>query len=395
MTAREAAADLDGPRKAYEQKVATGEILRDPAQAVALEALERLHRELQGYAPPAARSRWSLFSRRREQPPQPRGLYLWGDVGRGKSMMMDLFFERAPVAARRRVHFHAFMQEVHAAVARHRALPDGAPERRRLGDDPVKAVARTVADGLTLLCFDEFQVQDIADAMILGKFFEELFERGVVVVATSNRPPDDLYKDGLNRQLFLPFIALFKERLQVLELASPTDHRLNRLEGRRVWHAPLGPEARAALDRAFAILTEGAEPRPEILEVQGRRLQIPQAARHVARASFAELCERPLGPADYLAIARAFHTLVLDDVPVMGPEKRNEAKRFVTLVDTLYEGKVRLLASAAAEPRDLYPAGDGSFEFQRTVSRLEEMRSADYLGEAHAGGLRGSRRSAA
>lgn len=394
MIVREAAADWDGPREAYEHKVAAGEIADDPAQAGAVEALERLHQDLQGYVPPSARSRWKLFSRRHEPEP-PRGVYLWGDVGRGKSMLMDMFFEDAPVADKRRVHFHAFMQRVHAAIGRHRALPDGAPERRRLGDDPVKAVARSLSNEVTLLCFDEFQVQDIADAMILGKFFEKLFERGVVVVSTSNRPPDDLYMDGLNRQLFLPFIALFKERMEVLELASPTDHRLNRLEGRRVWHAPLAPEARAAQDRAFAILTEGAEAGPRTLEVQGRKLVIRQAARHVARTSFADLCARPLGAADYLEIARAFHTLVLDDVPIMGPEKRNEAKRFVTLIDALYEAKVRLVASAAAEPQGLYPSGDGSFEFQRTVSRLVEMRSADYLGEAHAGGLRGGRRSAA
>ncbi|MFC3228272.1 cell division protein ZapE [Marinibaculum pumilum] len=393
MTVREAATDWDGPREAYERKVTAGEIVGDDAQLPAVDALERLHQALQGYVPPSAKKRWSLFSRKRDPEP-PRGLYLWGDVGRGKSMLMDLFFEDAPVADKRRVHFHDFMQRVHAAVAKHRNLPDGAPERKRLGDDPVKAVAKTVANEVTLLCFDEFQVGDIADAMILGKFFEKLFERGVVVVATSNRPPDDLYKDGLNRQLFLPFIDMFKRKLEVLELSSPTDHRLNRLEGRRVWHAPLGPEASAALDRAFAVLTEGAEPQAEVLEVQGRKLEVPRAARHVARMRFADLCERPLGAADYLALSHAFHTLVLDDVPLMGPQKRNEAKRFVTLVDTLYEAKVRLVASAAAEPAALYPSGDGSFEFQRTVSRLEEMRSADYLGEAHAGGLRGSRDAA-
>lgn len=394
MAARQDADDWGGPQRAYARKLAAGEIADDPAQRPAIAALERLHQALEGYVPPAAKRRWALFSRRREQEGL-RGLYLWGDVGRGKSMLMDLFFEDAPVADKRRVHFHAFMQRVHKAIARHRNLPANAPERRRLGDDPVKAVAKTLAGEVSLLCFDEFQVQDIADAMILGKFFAKLFERGVVVVATGNRPPDDFYKDGLNRQLFLPFIALFKEKLEILELDSRTDHRLNRLEGGKVWHIPLGAEARAALDRAFAILTEGAAASPEVLEVQGRRLELPLAARNVARTSFAALCERPLGAADYLAIAQAFHTLVLDDIPAMGPERRNEARRFVILIDTLYEAKVRLVASAAAEPRDLYPAGDGSFEFQRTVSRLEEMRSADCLGDAHAGGLRGNRRSAA
>jgi cell division protein ZapE len=296
------------------------------------------------------------------------GLFLYGGVGRGKSMLMDLFFEAAPVARKRRVHFHAFMQEVHAGIAKARAGGT---------TDPVKPVADAVADGATLLCFDEMQITDITDAMLVGRLFERLFERGVVVVTTSNRAPDELYKEGLNRQLFLPFIALIKDRVEVHELASATDHRLDRLAGAPVYHTPLGAEATAALDAAWDHLALGPGD-PLTLTVQGRAVRLPAYRNGVARAAFAELCGQPLGPADYLAIAEAIDVLILDDVPVLGRARNNEAARFVTLIDALYETKVRLVASAAAEPDALYPEGEGAFEFARTASRLHEMRSADW-----------------
>jgi cell division protein ZapE len=296
------------------------------------------------------------------------GLYLYGGVGRGKSMLMDLFFETAPVSPKRRVHFHAFMQEIHLGIARARA--QGA-------SDPVRPVADAVADGATLLCFDEMQISDITDAMLVGRLFERLFERGVVIVTTSNRAPDELYKDGLNRQLFLPFIALIKDRLEVHELESATDHRLDRLQGAPVYLTPLGPAATAALDADWEKLARGPG-QPLTLTVHGRAVTLPAYRNGVARASFAGLCCAPLGPADYLAIAEAVDVLILDDIPVLSRARNNEAKRFVTLIDALYEAKVRLVSSAAAEPDALYPEGEGVFEFARTASRLHEMRGADW-----------------
>jgi cell division protein ZapE len=362
----------DGPLPRYRTLVREGTLRDDPAQARAAEKLQILHNRLRDYDPvKPKRVGLGLFGWGRERLREAAipGLYLYGGVGRGKSMLMDLFFSGAPVERRRRVHFHAFMQEVHAGIRDARA---------RGTRDPIAEVAEAVAGGATLLCFDELQVTDITDAMIVGRLFEALFARGVVVVTTSNRPPDDLYRNGLNRETFLPFIALIKDRLDVHELASATDHRLDRLEGIAVWHAPLGPRAEAEMDEAWARLA-GGPGTPTALAVGGRSLTLPLARGRVARASFADLCERPLGPADFLAVAAAVDWLLVDRIPLLSRARFDAAKRFVTLVDALYESKVRMIASAAAEPDDLYPAGEGAFEFARTASRLHEMRSADWL----------------
>jgi cell division protein ZapE len=361
----------EGPMALYRRRVAEGALDADPAQRLAVEKLQLLAMRLADYNPAKPkRVGLGLFGWGRErivEKPVP-GLYLYGGVGRGKSMLMDLFFETAPVAPKRRVHFHAFMQEVHRGIA---------AERAKGVSDPVRPVADAVADGATLLCFDEMQITDITDAMLVGRLFERLFERGVVVVTTSNRAPGELYKDGLNRQLFLPFIALIEERLEVHQLESAVDHRLDRLQGAPVYHTPLGPAATAALDAAWDRLARGPG-EPLTLTVHGRAVTLPAWRNGVGRASFAELCERPLGPADYLAIAEAVEVLILDGVPLLSPARNNEAKRFVTLIDALYEAKVRLIVSAAAEPEALYPEGEGSFEFARTASRLHEMRSAGW-----------------
>ena len=361
----------DGPMALYRARVAAGALDADPAQRLAVEKLQLLHMRLADYNPARPKSvglgRFGWGRERIEARAIP-GLYLYGGVGRGKSMLMDLFFETAPVSPKRRVHFHGFMQEMHGAIHRARQARD---------KDPVRTVADTVADGATLLCFDEMQITDITDAMLVGRLFQRLFERGVVVVTTSNRAPDELYKDGLNRALFLPFIALIKERLEVHELASSRDHRMDRGEGARVWHAPLGPAADAALDAAWDRLARGPGG-PLELSVQGRAVTLPAYSEGVARTSFAALCGAPLGPGDYLAIAEAVDTLILDDVPVLGRARANEAKRFVTLVDALYEANVRLIASAEAAPDALHVDGPGTFEFARTVSRLAEMSAADW-----------------
>lgn len=360
-----------GPMALYRRRVADGSLDADPAQRLAVEKLQLLAMRLADYHPARPKRVGIGFfgwgRDRLEEKPVP-GLYLYGGVGRGKSMLMDLFFDSAPVAPKRRVHFHAFMQEMHGGIAAARA---------RGVTDPVRPVADAVADGATLLCFDEMQITDITDAMLVGRLFERLFERGTVIVTTSNRAPDELYKDGLNRNLFLPFIALIKERLEVHELASAVDHRLDRLAGAVVYHTPLGPSATAALDAAWTGLARGPG-QPLTLTVQGRAVTLPEYRNGVARASFADLCAKPLGPADYLAIAEAVEVLILDDIPVLSRARNNEAKRFVTLVDALYEARVRLICSAAAEPDALYAEGEGAFEFARTASRLHEMRSADW-----------------
>lgn len=353
---------MTSPLAAYRERLAQGDLTADPDQERAAERLETLAGELERWQPDA----WFGKSR------TPRGLYIWGPVGRGKSMLLDLFFEAAPIKKKRRVHFHEFMLARHAFLREARARGAGQ-------DQLIAQAAKQVADEARLLCFDEIQVTDIADAMILGRLFERLFEEDVVIVATSNRPPDELYKNGINRQLFLPFIDLLKSKLDLLQLVGPRDYRLERLMAAPVFYTPLGPAADEAMDRAWSRLTHGAHAQSVTLDVQGRALRVEREAAGVARFTFEELCARPLGAADYLQIAERFHTVLLENIPKLSPAKREEAARFRTLIDALYEAKVKLVASADAEPQALYPAGDQSFEFERTASRLMEMRSREYL----------------
>ena len=362
-------------RTAYRERLAQGEIKPDAAQAAAVDALSRLEADLDNAGEPG----FSLFGRK---PKGHKGVYLWGPVGRGKSMLMDLFFDSAPVGKKRRIHFHVFMAEVHEHI---NAWRKGDPAERKArfgqhkGDDPIAPTADLIAADARLLCFDELQVTDITDAMILGRLFEALFAQGVTLVATSNRPPDDLYKDGLNRQLFVPFIEMLKEKLDVVAVRGPVDFRLDRLRAARTWLAPDDKTNLAEFDRLWADMLDGAEETGATVEVLGRKMRFPRAAGGLLRASFASLCQQALGPQDYLAIAERFHTLFLEDVPLLTPERRDAAKRFNTLVDALYEADAKLVALAHGEPEALYPDGDGSFEFERTVSRLQEMRSADYV----------------
>ena len=357
---------------AYRRLVADKELKPDAAQQRAVAALDRLA-SAEGERGVLAR----LFGNRSQG---PRGVYLWGGVGRGKSMLMDLAFDEIAITPKRRVHFHAFMIETHARLRQARKSEEA---------DPIEPVAEQIAEEARLLAFDEMQVTNPADAMILSRLFTRLLELGVKVVATSNRPPRDLYLGGLNRELFVPFIDLIQQRMLVVEVNGTTDYRLERLAGVQVWHVPNGPEATAALSRAFFQLTDypvedRAKVPSEKLDVgAGRTLHVPKSLKGVAVFSFRRLCGEARGAADYLAIAQRFHTVIIVGIPVMSPEMRNEAARFVTLIDALYEHKVKLLAAADAEPSGLYPKGDGSFEFQRTASRLEEMRSADYLAEGH------------
>ena len=351
----------------YKSALASGALKPDAAQKAAAEKLQALARLLARYR----RGRFSFF---RKQHP-PRGIYLWGDVGRGKSMLMDLFFEDAAIAPKRRVHFNAFMADVHARLH---------VERTKSGTgDPIPVVAAQLAGEAILLCFDEFQVTDVADAMILGRLFEHLFNLGTVIVATGNVAPDRLYEGGLNRQLFLPFIALIEERLEVVELNGPADYRLHRLSGHSVYLTPLTAQTDAAMDAAWRRLTDCARGAPARLTVFGRSLVVPQAARGVARFTFADLCEQPLAAPDYLEIARNFHTLLIDHIPILSNAQRDAARRFVLLIDTLYDQNVKLIASAEAEPSLLYTDGDGAEAFRRTASRLAEMQSEDYLRRGH------------
>ena len=346
------------------RRISKGELIEDAAQLKAAEALDDLLGRLQ-----TSKAKPWFFSRKVTQ---PKGLYLWGGVGRGKSMLMDWFFESAKLPEKQRVHFHAFMLGVHAQIAEHRKSKEG---------DPIKAVAKDIAKDIQLLCFDEFHVTDITDAMILSRLFEALWKRGLIVVATSNRPPKDLYHNGLNRQLFQPFIDMMPNHLIIHEFEGETDHRLRQLQAAPVYYTPLGKEADAGIEAAWQRLTGAAKGRETVLTVQGRELILKQTAAGTARTSFNRLCANALGAADYLRLSHAFQTLILENVPQLGPHNRNEAKRFVTLIDALYETRTKLVMSAEVEPHELYLKGDGVFEFERTASRLIEMRSAEYLGE--------------
>jgi cell division protein ZapE len=346
----------------YQDRVAAGIIRPDPAQEAVLPEFARIAEGLR-----AAPVKRGLF-RKAAPPPAPRGLYLWGGVGRGKSMLMDLFVDSLEDVPSRRVHFHAFMQEIHTQM--HAARQDGV-------EDALSPVAEAVAKSVRLLAFDEMQITDITDAMIVGRLFEALFAAGVVVVTTSNRIPDDLYKNGLNRQLFLPFIDLIKDRMAVHEMVSPTDYRQDRLQGAQVYFSPIGPEARAQVKAIWEDLS-GGPATPLTLEVKGREVVLPAFRNGVARATFYDLCGKMLGPGDYLTIADEVKVLVLEDIPRLSRNNFNEAKRFVTLIDALYEARVRLICSAAAEPEMLYVEGEGTFEFERTASRLREMQDLDW-----------------
>ncbi|MBP7816640.1 MAG: AFG1 family ATPase [Phenylobacterium sp.] len=363
---------------AYDARLASGAIRPDPAQAAGLAALLRLEGDLQSAEP----SGLTAFFRK---PEAQRGVYLWGPVGRGKSMLMDLFFEAAPVAKKRRTHFHVFMGEIHRLIGEWRS-GDAAARKARFGqhkgDDPIPAVADVVAERARLLCFDEFQVTDIADAMILGRLFEALFARGVTLVVTSNRVPDALYKDGINRQLFLPFIGMIKARLDVVSVAGGHDYRLDRLRAAGLWFSPNDPDNSRSFEALWRDMLGGETEIGETLEVLGRKVHLPHAAGGMVRASFASLCSVALGPNDYVALAERFHTVFLEDLPKLGPNRREEARRLVILIDALYEADTRLIVLAQADPVALYPQGDGAFEFERTASRLQEMRSADWLAES-------------
>jgi cell division protein ZapE len=361
----------------YRTLLDAGELKPDEDQARAVAVLNRLAADL------TARPRGGLLSRLfGKEEPGPRGIYLWGGVGRGKSMLMDLAFAAIGIERKRRVHFHEFMLEVHERLREERAKEQG---------DPIPPVARAIAAEARLLAFDEMTITNSADAMILSRLFSGLLGEGVTVIATSNRRPRELYLGGLNRELFLPFIDLLERELDVVPLNGPTDYRLERLGGFPTWHVPNGPVATAALSAAFFRLTDyppedRANVPSEDIPVQGgRSLHVPKSLKGVAVFSFRRLCGEPRGAADYLAVARRYHTVLIVGIPRLGPEKRNEAARFVTLIDALYEHKVKLLAAAHAEPASLYPEGDGAFEFQRTVSRLIEMQSQDYLALGHGG----------
>lgn len=365
--------------------VQEGRLDADAAQLDVARALDRLAAglaELQ-LARKGSALGW-LFGRK--VPPAPvRGLYVWGSVGRGKTMLMDLFFEHLPVRSKRRTHFHTFMRDVHERI---HAWRQASKAGQVQGSDPVAPVAEALAGDAQVLCFDEFAVTDIADAMLLGRLFEALFARGVTVVATSNVEPAQLYKDGLNRSLFLPFIRLLHERMDVLRLDARTDYRLEKLAGAQVYHVPADANAHVALERMFDSLIGAATPRSVLLDVKGRKLTVARAAQGVAWMSFADLCARPLGASDYLELAQEFHTLLIEQVPAMGQAQRNEAKRFITLIDILYDAGVKTVISADAPVDQLYRGEQGAevFEFDRTVSRLIEMRSQEYLARPHGTG---------
>jgi cell division protein ZapE len=370
----------------YAAALAAGKVERDTAQVAMVEKLARLESRIveRRLARKSSSLGW-LFASRGKTDTAVKGLYIFGDVGRGKTMLMDLFFEASPVQRKRRAHFHEFMIDVHDRV-------HGFRQKMKVGEyageDPIELTAKALAREAWLLCFDEFHVTDIADAMILGRLFAQLFERGVVMVATSNVPPEEQYRDGLNRALFVPFIHLLEEHMEIVQLASRADFRLEKLAGMRVWYVPADAAADAALDDTWRRLTAGNGGAAQELALKGRTVHVPRAAMGVARFSFHDLCEQPLAAADYLRIAHEYHTIILDHVPVMTFDNRNPAKRFIILIDTLYDINVKLIASAEAEPDALYRADEGfeAQEFKRTASRLIEMRSQAFLARPHGAG---------
>ncbi|MFL0356473.1 cell division protein ZapE [Erythrobacter sp. GH1-10] len=369
---------MGGLLERYDQLIEDGQLKPDPAQRAAAERLQRLQDELE--AAPPKRNWLSKFTGTAASAPDPRGVYMWGGVGRGKSMLMDLFVDSLAIEKKRRVHFHAFMLEVDALVTE---------ARRAKREHPLTSVALRLAEQVRCLAFDEMTVTNTADAAIMGRFFTTLMESGTVIVTTSNRPPRDLYKDGLNRSLFIPFIELVEREMDVLELNGPTDYRLDRIGGLATWHHPMGQVATDAVREVFFRLTDFAPedaanvPSEELDVGGGRTIHVPKSLKGVGVFSFKRLCGEARGSSDYLAIAQRFHTVIIVGIPRMGPENRNEAIRFTKLIDALYENRVKLFATAAAEPDELYVTGDGSFEFERTASRLNEMQSEDYMALGH------------
>ncbi|MXS77355.1 AFG1 family ATPase [Nitrosomonas sp. JL21] len=389
---------MSNPDAEYHALIEAGELTTDADQARAVAALERLHRELIDYTPSGNRergliSRWAsvLVRSSGSQANVPKGVYLYGGVGRGKSMLMDLFYSVAPIAAKQRIHFHEFMLDIHARL---KDWHDTAALQREQrgngahGDDPIPIIAKQISKQTTLLCFDELQVTDIADAMVLTRLFNELFALGVILVATSNRPPDALYEHGLNRHRFLPFIEQIKQRLEIIPLQGPVDYRYNRLRGAQTYYFPVNEETTAQLSATFFRLTDRsiadrAKVPSEELHVHGRTLFVPKAARGVAVFSFKRLCANPLGSADYLAIARTYHTVIMVAIPQFNHDNNDEARRFINLIDAFYEYHVKFLCSATVPLQSLYAGGDVQFEFERTISRLTEMQSEAYLAQGH------------
>ncbi len=363
----------------YAHLAANHDIREDPAQKPVVAALDHLNDEIRAkrLARKSSALGW-LFAKNRKALEPVKGLYIHGGVGSGKTMLMDLFFDTVPVRRKRRVHFNAFMADAHDRIQQHRQARKNGTAK---GDDPIPPVAEALADEAWVLCFDEFSVTDIADAMILSRLFSALFTNGVVVVATSNVAPDDLYHEGLNRALFEPFIGILKRNAKVIELSAETDYRLAKLAGMPVYQTPLSPEADAAMDDAWKAVTGGKPATAETIAVKGRKVAVPRAAGDAARFSFADLCEKPLGARDYLALADRYPTIFIDRIPILGEGKRNEAKRFILLVDTLYDRQTRLFASAESPPDGLYAGRKGTeaFEFERTASRLIEMQGKDWL----------------